>query len=132
MICNNSVMAGKYKEGSNRSRLGSTMMRREQEARPEIPSTEEIGEHRPRIEINRSNHQMEQTNGLDVPNSSSAASCSERKRTRGKTIGLKWVKKRKEEKTKPGVDMPKDLQRAVGPEPLENGGLRGQRLRAQI
>ncbi|XP_020109014.1 uncharacterized protein LOC109724568 isoform X1 [Ananas comosus] len=57
---------------------------------------------------------MEQTNGLDVPNSSSAASCFERKRTRGKTIGLKWVKKRKEEKTKPGVEMPKDLQRAVG------------------
>nr|CAD1842566.1 unnamed protein product [Ananas comosus var. bracteatus] len=81
-----SVMAGKYKEGSNRTRLGSTMMRRVQEARLEIPSTEEIGEHRPRIEINRSNHQMEQTNGLDVPNSSSAASCSERKRTRGKTI----------------------------------------------
>nr|CAD1827443.1 unnamed protein product [Ananas comosus var. bracteatus] len=42
------------------------------------------------------------------------SSCSERKRTRGKTIGLKWVKKRKEEKTKPRVEMPKDLQRAVG------------------
>nr|CAD1817224.1 unnamed protein product [Ananas comosus var. bracteatus] len=47
----------------------------------------------------------------NVPNSSSAASCYERKRTRGKTIGLKWAKKRKEEKAKPAIEIPEDLRR---------------------
>ncbi|OAY65217.1 hypothetical protein ACMD2_15280 [Ananas comosus] len=41
------------------------------------------------------------------------ASCYERKRTRGKTIGLKWAKKRKEEKAKPAIEIPEDLRRVV-------------------
>lgn len=42
------------------------------------------------------------------------ASCYERKRTRGKTIGLKWAKKRKEEKAKPAIEIPEELRRVVG------------------
>ncbi len=42
------------------------------------------------------------------------ASYYERKRTRGKTIRLKWVKKIKEEKEKFVIEIPEDLRRVVG------------------
>nr|CAD1817185.1 unnamed protein product [Ananas comosus var. bracteatus] len=63
------------------------------------------GEHQLQTEHNIINSPIEQTSmdAHNIPNSSSAASCYERKRTRGKTIGLKWAKKRKEEKAKPAL-----------------------------
>ncbi|OAY80392.1 hypothetical protein ACMD2_22590 [Ananas comosus] len=88
-------------------------MHRERAARSLHINIEGTGEHQLQTEPNITNSPIEQTSmdAHNVPNSSSAASCSERKRTRGKTIGLKWAKKRKEEKAKPAIEIPEDLRR---------------------
>ncbi|OAY83819.1 hypothetical protein ACMD2_06269 [Ananas comosus] len=75
---------------------------------------EGTGEHQLQTEHNITNSPIEQMDAHNVPNGSSAASCYERKRTRGKTIGLKWVQKRKEEKAKPAIEIPEDLRQVVG------------------
>ncbi|XP_020080215.1 uncharacterized protein LOC109703893 [Ananas comosus] len=109
-------MAGKFKTGGSKNRVDNQTMHRERAARSLHINIEGTGEHQLQTEPNITNSPIEQTlmDAHNVPNSSSAASCSERKRTRGKTIGLKWAKKRKEEKAKPAIEIPEDLRRVVG------------------
>ncbi|XP_020092838.1 uncharacterized protein LOC109713250 [Ananas comosus] len=102
-------MASRIRSGSIRTRGGA------QRAIP-TPPTEEIGEHELPMELNVAQPREEHPSidSHDGLNRSSAASCSNRKRTRGQTMGIKWAKKRKSEKVKPSLEIPKDLRRVVG------------------
>nr|CAD1833536.1 unnamed protein product [Ananas comosus var. bracteatus] len=101
---------------TSRVRHGSIKTRAVAQRPAPTPSIEEFGEHHPRIESNVAQPQVQHlsTDSHNALNGSSAGSCSDRKRTRGKTMGIKWSKIRKSENTKPSLQIPQDLQRVVG------------------